>query len=81
MKCAKQDLQSAVGSLQLCTGQDAICEAVVHAMAHIYAEDDTEAMIFVDAANVFNGQNRQVALCTIQAIFPALTPILINTCI
>ena len=79
MKCAKQDLQSAVGSLQLCTGQDAGCEAAVHAMAHIYDEEDTEAMIFVDAANAFNRLNRQVALRNTQAICPALAPILINT--
>ena len=47
MKCAKQDLQSAMGSLQLCARQNAGCEAAVHAMGHIYAEDDTEAMILL----------------------------------
>ena len=48
-------------------------------MAYIYAEDDNEAMIFVDAANAFNSFNRQVALHNTQAICPALAPILINT--
>ncbi|MDA8002156.1 MAG: reverse transcriptase domain-containing protein, partial [Alphaproteobacteria bacterium] len=79
MKCAKQDLQRAVGSLQLCTGQDAGCEAAVHAMAHIFAQDDTEAMIFVDAANAFNRLNRQVALRNTQVVCPTLAPVLINT--
>lgn len=79
MKCAKQDLQSAMGSLQLCTGQDAGCEAAVHAMAHVYNAEDTEAVIFVDAANAFNRLNRQVTLRNTQVICPALAPILINT--
>ena len=56
------DLQDAVGTIQLCTGQDAGCEAAVHAMEQIYADDDTEAMIFVDASNAFDCLNRQVTL-------------------
>ena len=78
-ECTKQDLRSAVGSLQLCTGQDAGCEAAVHAMAHVYDVEDTEAVIFVDAANVFNRLNRQVTLCNTQVIYQALAPVQINT--
>ena len=67
-------LQSAMDFLQLCTRQDAGCEAAVHAMAHVYDVEDTEAVIFVDAANVFNRLNRQVTLSNTQVICPALAP-------
>lgn len=43
---------------------------------HVYNAEDTEAVIFVDAANAFN---RQVTLRNTQVICPALAPILINT--
>ena len=79
MKIVKHDLQEAVGSIQLCAGQDAGCEAAVHAMECIFAEGDTEAMILIDATNAFNRLNRQVTLVNSEVICPALSPILINT--
>ena len=51
----------------------------VHAMECIFAEDDTEAMILVDATNAFNRLNRQVTLVNCEVICPALSPILTNT--
>ena len=45
----------------------------------IFAEDDTEAMILVDATNAFNRLNRQVTLVNCEVICPALSPILIYT--
>ena len=53
MKIAKLDLQEAVGTLQLCAGQDSGCEVAIHAMTQIFADEDTEAMILVDASNAF----------------------------
>ena len=79
MRSAKQDLQAAVGSLQLCAGQDAGCEAAVHAMSNIFQEESTEAMIFVDASNAFNNLNRQAILLNVTTICPSLAPALINT--
>ena len=79
MKTVKQDLQDAVGSLQLCAGQDAGCEAAVHAMSSIFDDDSTEGMIFVDASNAFNRLNRQVTLHNTQFICPAMSPTLVNT--
>jgi len=38
MKIVKYDLQNAVGTIQLCAGQDAGCEAAVHAMEWIFAD-------------------------------------------
>ena len=48
-------------------------------MECIFAEDDTEALILVDATNAFNRLNRQVTLVNCEVICPALSPILINT--
>ena len=79
MKTTKRYLQNAVGSIQLCAGQDAGCEAAVHAMAQIFDDNETEAMIFVDASNAFNRLNRQVALRNTEVVCPAMAPVLINT--
>ena len=79
MRIAKYDLQNAVGTIQLCAGQDASCEAAVHAMERVFADEDTEAMILVDASNAFNCLNRQVTLHNCGTVCPALSHILINT--
>ena len=79
MTVTRQDLQNAVGSLQLCAGQAAGCEAAVHAMNNIFSDDNTEAMIFVDASNAFNNLNRQATLLNSRAICRSLAPILIST--
>ena len=62
MKTTKHFLWNAVACIQLCAGHDAGCEAAVHAMAQIFDDKETEAMIFVDASNAFNRLKRQVAL-------------------
>ena len=79
MKTTKRYLQNAVGSIQLYGGQDAGCEAAVHAMAQIFDDNETEAMIFVDASNAFNRLNRQLALRNTKVVCPAMAPVLINT--
>ncbi len=79
MKLVKHDLQEAVGPLQLCAGQDAGCEAAVHAINQIFDNEDTEAIIMVDASNAFNCLNRQATLLNCDTICPSLTHILINT--
>ena len=71
MKIAKQYLLQAVGSLQLCAGQEAGCEAAVHAMIQVFKEEDAQAMIIVDASNAFNRLHREVALRNSEVICPA----------
>ena len=44
MRTVKHDLQDAVGTIQLCAGQVAGCEAAVHAMRHIFAEDELKLL-------------------------------------
>ena len=48
MTVVKYHLQDSVGTIQLCAGQDAGCEAAVHAMEQVFADEDTEAMILVE---------------------------------
>ena len=79
MKLIKYDLQDAVGSLQLCAGQDAGCEAAVHAMNAMFIKESTEAIILVDASNAFNRLNRRATILNCDAICPSLTHILTNT--
>ena len=79
MKVVKNDLQNAIGTTQLCAGQDAGCEAAIHAMQCIMAEETTEGMILVDATNAFNTLNRQVTLLNCDKVCPAMSCILINT--
>lgn len=53
----RQDILDAAGSVQLCSGQMAGREAA-DAMWKI-VEDDTEAVLEVDATNAFNCLNRK----------------------
>ena len=48
-------------------------------MKTIFDDDDTDAVILVDASNAFNSLNRQVALHNVQIICPNFANILINT--
>ena len=73
------DVQRIAGSLQLCAGQEAACEAGVHAMRSVFEDEGTEAILLVDASNAFNTLNRQVALRNVLNLCPILAPILVNT--
>ena len=78
MKVVSADVLQATGPLQLCAGHQAGCEAAVHAMKSIFQEDETEALIFVDATNAFNNLNRRVALLNVHFTCPAIATILTN---
>ena len=74
----KDDIQDAVGPLQLCAGQIAGIEAAVHAMKASFQSNDTKAILLVDASNAFNSLNREAALRNIQYLCPSLATILVN---
>ena len=74
----KSDIQSAVGPLQLCAGQDAGVEAAVHAMRMIFESESTEGVLLVDASNVFNSLNCAATLHNVQVLCPCLAPALTN---
>ena len=75
----KTDIQESAGPLQTSTGLKGGAEAAIHAMKEIFDDDDTDAVILVDASNAFNALNRKVALHNIQIICPPFSTILINT--
>ena len=58
----RNDIISSVGSLQVCAGHEAGCEAAIHAMHTIFEDENAEAVLPVDAADAFNSVNRQVFL-------------------
>ena len=75
----KSDVLEAAGSLQLCAGHEAGCEAAIHSMCRIFHDTLTEAVLLVDAKNAFNSLNRKVALLNIHQLCPSLATILTNT--
>ena len=75
----KQDLMEATGPLQAASGFQGGAEAAIHAMRQVFEDDDTEAVILVDATNAFNLLNRQTALHNVQRTCPPFAKILINT--
>ena len=78
MRVVSADVLQAAGPIQLCTGHQAGCEAAVHGMKAVFEEDETEAVILVDAVNAYNNLNRQVALLNIHSTCPAMARILTN---
>ena len=50
-------IKEAAGGVQLCVGQVSGCEAGVHAMRGIFDDEETEAILLVDATNAFNSLN------------------------
>ena len=72
-------VQEDAGTVQLCAGQESGCEAAVHAMNKIVDDDKTEAIMLIDATNVFNSLNRKSALLNIRSLCPPLASVLINT--
>lgn len=79
LNVVRQDVQEATGAVQLCAGQIAGIEAAVHAVRSFFHNDETEAIVLVDASNAFNSLNRQSALLNIQRLCPSIATALINT--
>ena len=75
----KEDVMYSVGALQVCAGHEAGCEALVHAMRHIFDDESTEAVLLVDASNAFNSVNRNLFLHNIKIICPVIATF-VNNC-
>ena len=75
----KKDIQGAAGPLQMATGLQSGAEAAIHSMKEIFDDEQTDAVILVDASNVFNSLNRNAALHNIQILCPQFSTILIST--
>ena len=78
-KVVKNDVQLASGTLQTCTGLEAGIEASIHAMSRIFDDEQTDAVLLVDAENAFNRINRKTALHNTQYLCPPLFRFLNNT--
>ena len=78
LSLTRPDVLDAAGSLQLCAGQISGVEAAIHAVRSSFQQEQTEAVLLIDASNAFNSLNRQVALLNIQHLCPALSTILTN---
>ena len=74
-----EEIQKAAGPLQVSSGLKAGAEAAIHSMKEIFDDENTDAVILVDAANAFNRLNRLTALHNIQYICPPFATVLINT--
>ena len=66
MKVTKKDVLDASGSLQVCAGLRS--ETAVHAMHSIFEEEETDAVLLIDASNAFNALNRAAALHNIRVL-------------
>ena len=75
----KGDIQETCGCQQLCGGQVSGIEAAVHAVREAFVEEDTKAVLLVDASNAFNSLNRHLALHNLRRICSPIATALINT--
>jgi hypothetical protein len=66
----KDDIIEAAGPLQTCSGVRSGIEAAVHGMRKVFEQEDTEAILLVDAENAFNNLNRNAALHNIRELCP-----------
>ena len=78
MTSLREEIISSVGSLQVCAGHEGGCEAAVHAMRTVFQQEDSEAVLLVDAANAFNSVNRNAFLHNIRIICPSLSTFVYN---
>lgn len=68
----KDNITNAAGSLQLCAGQQSGCETAVHAMRQIFEQQETDAILLVDASNAFNSMNRKMMIQNTFIICPTI---------
>ena len=71
-----EEIKAAAGPLQTCAGHEAGAEAAIHAMKE---KDETDAVILIDASNVFNRMNRTTAIHNIQILCPNIAMFIVNT--
>ena len=75
----REEVTTAAGPLQTCTGLNAGIEAAIHAMKHVFEDSGTEGILLVDAENAFNNLNRKAAISNIKELCPPFHQYLNNT--
>ena len=78
MSTLKTDVVESCANSQMC-GHKSGSEAAIHAMKVMYENNDTDAVLLVDAENAFNSLNRKAFLHNIGIICPSIT-IFIRNC-
>ena len=68
----KQDVMEAADSLQVCAGQRAGTEAVIHTVHDIFKDHTTEAVLLINAENSFNAINRKAMLHNLSVTCPII---------
>ena len=63
----------------MATGLQSVAEAAIHSMKEIFDDEQTDAVILVDASNTFNSLNRNAALHNMQILCPQFSAISITT--
>ena len=71
-RVTKRDIIDASGTLQVCAGLKSGAEAAIHAMHGIFDDDDTDAVLLIDASSAFNSLNRASALHNVAVLCPIL---------
>ena len=79
MTVTKGDITESSGPLQTCAGHKSGIEAAIHAMAEIYDDDSTEAILLIDASNAFNSLNRDASVKNMKFTCPPLAKYVENT--
>ena len=77
MSVFSKDVADASSSSQMC-GRKSGSEAAIHAMRKMFANENTDAVILVDAANAFNNLNRKVLLHNIKYVCPEISTYVTN---
>ena len=77
-KVVKEDIKKVAGWLQLCTGQEAECEAALHVIHRVFESSKTEAIPIVDVENAFNSINWKALLHNIEYLCSIIAMLLCN---
>ena len=79
VQIAKPEIIQATQSMQVCAGQKSGSEAAIHAMSKIFHEEDTDAVLLIDAFNAFNSLNRMTSLHNMLVTCAVIAPYAVNT--
>ena len=73
IKVAKVDVTKSVDSLKVFAGKNTDPEASILAMQGIFNNEDTEAVLLIDAENAFNPINRTAMIHNISVLCPIIS--------
>jgi len=77
MAAFSEDVVRASSIAQMC-GRSSGSEGAIHAMRRMYASENTDAVILVDAANAFNNLNREALIHNIKYVCPEIATYVVN---